>query len=137
MLNYFDREKTFNDIRSSSWFAGRPIYLIGLMCESWWSLSDEQATECYNAIKESLNCENNDNEKLIKDPTLLMKLFAILNLVAKEASVNIDAKQLLNQYLDNHSDAIEFGKIISIDSLVRNYSLETIKFCWTLLEIGC
>ena len=124
MLNYFDREKTFNDIRSSSWFAGRPIYLIGLMCESWWSLSDEQATECYNAIKESLNCENNDNEKLIKDPTLLMKLFAILNLVAKEASVNIDAKQLLNQYLDNHSDAIEFGKIISIDSLVRNYSLE-------------
>lgn len=124
ILNYFDRDKTFNDIRSSSWFAGRPIYLIGLMCESWWSLSDEQATECYNAIKESLNCENNDNEKLIKDPTLLMKLFAILNLVAKEASVNIDAKQLLNQYLDNHSDAIEFGKIISIDSLVRNYSLE-------------
>ena len=53
-----------------------------------------------------------------------MKLFAILNLVAKEASVNIDAKQLLNQYLDNHSDAIEFGKIISVDSLVRNYSLE-------------
>ena len=124
MLNYFDREKTFNDIRSSSWFAGRPIYLIGLMCESWWSLSDEQATECYNAIKESLNCENNDNEKLIKDPTLLMKLFAVLNLVAKEASVNIDANQLLNQYLDNHSDAIEFGKIISVDSLVRNYSLE-------------
>jgi hypothetical protein len=124
MLNYFDREKTFNDIRSSSWFAGRPIYLIGLMCESWWSLSDEQATECYNAIKESLNRENNDNEKLIKDPTLLMKLFAILNLVAKEASVNIDVNQLLNQYLDNHSDAIEFGKIISIDSLVRNYSLE-------------
>ncbi len=124
MLNYFDREKTFNDIRSSSWFAGRPIYLIGLMCESWWSLSDEQTTECYNAIKESLNCENNDNEKLIKDPTLLMKLFAILNLVAKEASVNIDANQLLNQYLDNHSDAIEFGKIISVDSLVRNYSLE-------------
>ncbi len=124
ILNYFDRDKTFNDIRSSSWFAGRPIYLIGLMCESWWNLSDEQTTECYNAIKESLNCENNDNEKLIKDPTLLMKLFAVLNLVAKEASVNIDANQLLNQYLDNHSDAIEFGKIISVDSLVRNYSLE-------------
>ena len=123
-LNYFDRDKAFDEIHSSSWFAGRPIYLIGLMCESWWSLSDEQATECYSAIKESLDCGNDENEKLIKDPTLLMKLFGILSLVAKETSMDIEVNQLMNRYLDNHSDAIEFGKIISIDSLVRNYSLE-------------
>ena len=123
-LNYFDRDKAFDEIHSSSWFAGRPIYLIGLMCESWWSLSDEQATECYSAIKESLDCGNDENEKLIKDPTLLMKLFGILSLVAKETSMDIEVNQLMNRYLDNHSDAIEFGKIISIDSLARNYSLE-------------
>jgi len=123
-LNYFDRDKVFDEVHSSSWFAGRPIYLIGLMCESWWSLSDEQATECYSAIKESLNCGNDESEKLIKDPTLLMKLFGILSLVAKETSMDIDVNQLMNRYLDNHFDAVEFGKIISVDSIVRNYSLE-------------
>lgn len=123
-LNYFDRDKVFDEVHSSSWFAGRPIYLIGLMCESWWSLSDEQTTECYSAIKESLNCDNDESEKLIKDPTLLMKLFGILSLVAKETSMDIDVNQLMNRYLDNHFDAVEFGKIISVDSIVRNYSLE-------------
>ena len=124
ILNYFDREKAFNEINSSSWFAGRLEYLIGLMCDSWWSLSDEQATECYIAIRDALNCDGSDNKINIKSPTLLMKLFAILSLVTKKASVDINTNQLMNRYLDNNSDAIEFGKIISVDSIMQSYSLE-------------
>ena len=123
ILNYFDRDKVFNEIHSSSWFAGRHEYLVGLMCQ-WWSLSDKQAAECYNALMESLNCCCSDTEKIIKDPALLMKLFAVLILVAKESSVDIDVVNLMNLYLDNHSDAIEFGKILSVGSIIESYSLE-------------
>ena len=123
MLNYFDREKTLKEIESSSWFAGRREHLIELMCDSWWDLSDKQATECYNVIKESLTCDNSETEKLIKSPTLLMKLFAILNSLTKNGYVYVDVNQLMNAYLDKHSDAIEFGKIINIDSIAQSYSL--------------
>ena len=122
--NYFDKDEVIKGIESSSWFARRPEYLMNLMCESWWSLSDEQATECYKTIRESLSCDNGDNDKLIKNPTLLMKLFAVLSLTSKEASVDINANQLINRYLDNNSNAIEFGKIISVGSIMQSYSLE-------------
>jgi hypothetical protein len=115
--SYFDRRKVAEEIRKSAWFGGRDEFLIRQMFH-WWSLSDEEATKSYVAVRNALN------NGALSDSATLMILFVVLYTISEDDGPNNKQTvvQQMNEYLDSYSNKIEFNEILSIEDIKQNYS---------------
>lgn len=115
--SYFDREKTIEEIESSSWFSGRDDYLIRKIYH-WWELSDEEAKEAYLAVNNAIK------NGTLKSSATLMILFVVLYSISDDGGANNKPSvvQQMNKYLDEYSNGIEFDEILSIKDIEQNYN---------------